>query len=49
VNSRDERELAALSVLENKLKDSRDNIVAQLEPVRVRINELIRLKRMAMK
>ena len=42
-----ENELAALLVLENKLKDERDRILAQLQPVRIRINEILREAREA--
>jgi hypothetical protein len=40
-----EHELAALLVLENRLKEKRAEIHAQLQPVRIRISELLKIKR----
>jgi hypothetical protein len=40
-----EHELAGLLILENRLIDEREKLMAQLQPVRIRIGELLKKKR----
>ena len=44
MDEKDEQELAGLLILENRLIEKREEILSQLKPVQIRVNQLIRAK-----
>jgi hypothetical protein len=45
ITEKENQELAGLLVLENRLIDEREKLMAQLQPVRIMIGELLKKKR----
>ena len=44
MDEKDEQELAGLLILENRLIEKREEILSQLKPVQIRVNQLLRAK-----